>query len=135
MARPASGPKIVAAGLVAVWSVWVVSLPAFSVEATVAVLASGCAAMLGGVWLRRRQAGQATGPTATVGMTGRSAGLAAWLALIAFAGCWQLASYLQEPRSEHPTLSSMMNAVLDSLPARTVAFALWLLIAVELVRR
>ena len=50
-------------------------------------------------------------------------------------GLWQLAAYLQHPRDEHPTLSSLANALLDSQPARAAAFVLWILAAVELSGR
>jgi hypothetical protein len=48
---------------------------------------------------------------------------------------WQLVAYLQSPRHEHPTLSSLTNAVLSSQPARTAAFILWLAIMFGLARR
>ncbi len=59
----------------------------------------------------------------------------AWLVLLAVGGLWQLVAYLQHPRDDHPTLSSLTNALLDSQPARAAAFALWVLATVELARR
>jgi hypothetical protein len=55
--------------------------------------------------------------------------------LAAAAALWQAAAYLQQPRREHPTLSSLANALLDSHPARAAAFVLWLLATIRLARR
>ncbi len=58
-----------------------------------------------------------------------------WAALAAAALGWELAAYLQRPRADHPTLSSLTNAVLDSQQFRVAAFVLWLVVAVGLSRR
>lgn len=123
--RAAAG---VAGGLAALaYGWWVVSLPPFSASATAAVVLSGIVAgMLG------RLAGRQTGP-AGVPRHPREAG--AWAALAVVAAAWELAAYLQHPRADHPTLSSLGNAALDSHPARTAAFVLWLLGAAMLGRR
>lgn len=105
---------------------WAVSLPGFSRRATVAVLGAGAVAMLVGV-----ASGRQRGPEdLTVG-----AGAGWWLVLAAVAGAWQLSAYLQEPRHEHPTLSSLANAVLDGQPARAGGFVLWIVAAILLARR
>ena len=65
----------------------------------------------------------------------RTRGVAVWLVLAVALGAWQLASYLQSPRDEHPTLSSLTNAALDSHPARAAAFVAWLAGAAWLARR
>ena len=59
----------------------------------------------------------------------------AWTVLVTLGGLWQLAAYLQHPRDEHPTLSSLANGLLDSQPARAAAFVLWIVAAVGLSRR
>ena len=64
-----------------------------------------------------------------------AAGLGAWAVVAGAVGLWQLAAYLQAPRHDHPTLSSLANALLDSQPARTAAFVVWVLGAVRLARR
>lgn len=61
--------------------------------------------------------------------------LARWGALVAAVAVWQLATFLQHPREEHPTLSSLANALFESHPARAVAFLLWLAGAAALARR
>ncbi|MBN2622549.1 MAG: hypothetical protein JXA83_04230, partial [Acidimicrobiales bacterium] len=62
-------------------------------------------------------------------------GLAAWVVVVATGAALQLSAYLQHPRDDHPTLSSLTNALLDSHPARAAAFVVWLAATVELARR
>lgn len=115
----------VAVGLA--YGAWAVSLPPFSGVATAAVLAGGGAALLWGVAGRSRSDVGRAGP-----------GLGArwpWAALAVATAAWQLAAYLQHPRADHPTLSSLANDLLDSHPARAVAFTAWLAVASWLVRR
>jgi hypothetical protein len=111
--------------VVAAYAWWAVALPPFSGEATAAVVLGGAAAMAVGARQRRRRAKG----------TGDTAGVAAWAALAAVAGAWQLAAYLQHPRAEHPTLSSLANEVLDSHLARAAAFVVWIAVAWGLARR
>lgn len=94
---------------------WAVSLPPFSATATVAVLGGGAAAIVAGTCGRRRRRSR----TAEVGSTGP------WLLLASVGALWQVAAFVQGPRDEHPTLSSLTNALLGSQPARAAAFALW----------
>ena len=65
----------------------------------------------------------------------RTRGVWLWAVLTAALAAWQLASWLQHPRDEHPTLSSLINAVLDTHLARTAAFVAWLAGAAWLARR
>ncbi|MDP9442796.1 MAG: hypothetical protein M3P34_11620 [Actinomycetota bacterium] len=88
------------------------------------MLLSGVAAGVVGARLRHPERQQRQVPAA-----------GAWAGLAAAAAGWELAAYLQHPRVDHPTLSSLANAALDSSPARAVAFVLWLLAAAELARR
>ena len=135
-ARVATGPGgragagrlaacLVAAG-VAAYAWWAVALAPFSPGATAAVVLAGAAAMAVGAWERRpgRSAGE-----------GAPAGIAAWAVLTATAGAWQLAAYLQHPRADHPTISSLTNEVLDSHLARAAAFIVWIAAARALARR
>ena len=115
-----------AAALLAVlaYGWWVVSLPPFSALATGAILVAGLGGVIAGSARRRPKPRQAPISTA-----------APWLILAVAASAWELQAYLQQPRYEHPTLSSLANALLDSHPARAAAFILWLLTTVELTRR
>lgn len=103
---------------------WVVSLPPFSGLATGAVLLSGLAASLAGRAGRRRT---------RAAVNARRAG--AWAALAAGAVAWEVLAYMQHPRPDHPTLSSLTNVLLDSHAARAAAFVVWLMAMLELARR
>jgi hypothetical protein len=108
---------------VAAYAWWAVGLTAFSTAATLAVVAAGAVAVLAGTRARRRAGPPATGRTAP------------WLVPAGVLVAVQAVAYVQHPRDEHPTLSSLTNAVLDSHGARAVAFVAWLVAAVELARR
>jgi thiol:disulfide interchange protein len=101
---------------------WIVGLPPFSLAASVAVLSAGAAAAVVGSRFRRKSPASA-------------GSIVPWVVLVAMAGAWELAAYLQHPRTEHPTLSSLVNAVLDSHPARAAAFVVWLAGCAALARR
>lgn len=115
--------------LVAVTSIacgwWVSGLQPFSTEATVVVLAAGVASMAVG----RVQGRPPSGPGA------RGIATMPWIALLTVLAGWQLAAYASHPRSDHPTLSSLANGVLDPRPVRALAFAGWMLAAGWLARR
>jgi hypothetical protein len=111
---------IVVAVLAGAW--WIVGRPPFSLAASAAVLTAGAAAAVVGSRFRRKS-------------VGRAGSIVPWVVLVAVAGAWELAAYLQHPRAEHPTLSSLVNAVLDSHPARAVAFVVWLAGCAAIARR
>lgn len=91
-----------------------------------ALLAAGAVAILAGArrYPRRRRAAR----TAT-------RGYAAWAVVGVAAAAWQVAAYLHQSRADHPTLSSLANALLDTQPARAAAFVVWLLVTVQIARR
>jgi hypothetical protein len=57
-----------------------------------------------------------------------------WAAVAAAAAGWELYCYTAAPRSEHPTLSSLLDALDASHPGRAAAIALWLALGWYLVR-
>jgi hypothetical protein len=118
--------RLVAAVCLAAYAWWAVALAPFSARATAAVVLAGVAAMAVGARARRRM------PPPT---SGDVTGLAPWATLAAAAGVWQLAAYLQHPRVDHPTVSSLANELLDSHPARAAAFLAWMAAARWLARR
>jgi len=124
---PRAARALVAAALVAVYGWWAVGLPPFSGTATVAVIGAGAAAAAWAGWHRRRSGSRAGGT--------QEARLAPWAVLTAAAVVWQLAAFVQRPRDDHPTLSSLANTALDSHAARTAAFVAWVIATVALVRR
>lgn len=103
---------------------WVTGLPAFSLVATVAVVGAGLVAALRPGRHHRRPVGPVS-----------PAGPVVWAVLLTALAAWQLAAFLQSPRAEHPTLSSMTNTALDARPARVLAVAGWLAGAAWLGRR
>jgi hypothetical protein len=103
---------------------WAVSLPPFSWQATAAVVGGGAVGLLVGSRRRRRSRGK--GPATGVGW---------WLAVAGAMALWQLVAYVQAPRHEHPTVSSLANALLETQPARATAFVLWVLGGVALAQR
>lgn len=120
------GAHLLTAVLLAAYAWWAVGLAPFSGRATAAVVLGGAAAMAVGARQRRR----ARSPSAH-----DMAGVATWAALAVAAGAWQLAAYLQHPRADHPTVSSIADAALDSHLARAVAFVVWIAAATGLARR
>lgn len=148
--------------LAAAYGWWAVGLAPFSGAATVVVVGAGAGAVGIGVSARRTgrgagahaarfeqrhdggddegrrvggseesPVGAGTAPTPAPG----TAGARRWAGWVAAVALWQLAAYLQHPRDDHPTLSSLANSLLDSHSARAAAFVLWVLAAVELARR
>jgi len=115
---------LAAAIIVTAYAWWAVGLAPFSAGAAVAVVLAGAVAMLAGT--RARRPGR---PTATARR------VLPWFVLAGLLAAVQLIAWAQEPREEHPTLSSLTNAALDSHAARAAAFLAWLAVAVELARR
>jgi hypothetical protein len=50
-------------------------------------------------------------------------------------GLWELGAFLQRPRRDHPTLSSLSNELFRSPSSRGFAVLLWLALGVWLARR
>ena len=120
--RPTAGLATLGA-LVAVYAWWAVERPPFSTSATVAVLAAGVVAMTWGALSRRP-------PRPPV-----DAKVGWWAALVGALAVWEVLAYMQQPRDEHPTLSSLTNTLLESHVARAAAFVVWLAAARGLARR
>jgi hypothetical protein len=135
--RPANaaGVAVLAAVavLVAAYAWWAVGREPFTWRATLAVVPAGAAAAAWGTWRRGAMFGRTT--AASPGAGARAPSVAWWALLAVVAAAWQLAAYLQDPRDDHPTLSSLTNAALDSQEARAAAFVAWLLATVGLARR
>ena len=111
---------LVAVAVAYAW--WTAALRPFTWTALLAVGVAGGAAILVGTRRRREAAGAPDGALV-------------WAILLALLAGWELAAYVQHPRADHPTLSSLANEVLDWRPARAVAFLGWLGIGVDLARR
>ena len=103
---------------------WATGRSPFTATATLGVVAAGLAAMA---------LGQAQRPKDDARPA--LAGALGWMVLLVALAGWQLLAYVQEPRSEHPTLSSLTNAALDTHTGRALAFAAWLVGGFRLARR
>ena len=111
----------------AVYAWCTTGLRPFTGPALGAVLAGGIAAVAVGTGLGRH--GSTDGPARS------DAGTRPWLVLLVAAVAWELAAYLQRPRSEHPTLSSLANGAFGSHPVRALAMTAWLVLGVRIMRR
>jgi len=58
-----------------------------------------------------------------------------WGAVAVVASGWQLAAYFQSPRTDYPTISSMLDAADAHSPLRAVVFLGWVLLGLVLARR
>lgn len=106
---------------------WTTALRPFTWSALVAVETAGMTAMAFGS--SRRRAAVPARPRHL------PAGAAVWATLAALLAVWELAAYIRVPRSDHPTLSSILDGALDAQPLRSLAFLVWLAGAYELARR
>jgi hypothetical protein len=116
----------VAAGVGYAW--WATSFRPFTSATLTATFLGGLGALAVGSVLEPV-------PLGRPGVPERNRGRAAWLVLFLAAAGWELAAFLQHPRSEHPTLSFLANQVLGDHPIRTLAMAVWLAIGVRIARR
>jgi hypothetical protein len=107
-----------------VYGWWATALPPFVATTTVAIVGAGVVAMAVGARERRHRLAP---------LSPRH--VAVWGVVLGTLAAWQLAAYVQHPRSQHPTLSSLANTMLDTHLARTLAFVAWLVGAARLARR
>ena len=121
--------RAAAVAAVVLYAWWASALRPFSWAALVAVVGAGVAAVALGA--RRRDAPGSATPPPSLGVAGALGWVALWGALAA----WELAAYVQHPRGDHPTLSSLADDVLGSHPARALAFLAWLALGAALARR
>jgi heme A synthase len=120
---------------VVLYAWWATRLETFTAESTGAVVGSGAAAMAWGTWRRMRSdpaAATKDGPGSVAGRDRRST---VWLMLLAALAVWQMQAFLQSPREDHPTISSITNSALETETARTAVCAAWILGAYRLARR
>jgi hypothetical protein len=116
------GGLLATAGLYA-W--WATSLRPFTRPSLAVVPAGGLVAMAFGA--------TRLPPRRPLGAPPRYVGV--WAVIAAVLVVWQLATFLQHPRAEHPTISSLANTGFESHPVRALALLLWLLGAAALARR
>ena len=117
-------PGVAAAALVVGYAWMATGLRPFTLPALVATLGGGLVAVIAA----RRLAP----PVARREATRR---LWWWAALGGAAALWELEAFLQHPRSEHPTFSSLTNDLLRGHVPRAGAMLVWLAAGVWLARR
>ncbi len=79
---------------------------------------------------------RATRPVRPLPAGGVSTGAAVlWLALVAVGGAWWLLAFLWGNDPEHPTLSLLLDPVLETYPGRVLGYAVWLAAGRWLVSR
>jgi len=100
-----------ALGLLAAW--WATGLRPFTLPAAAVTIGAGLVALAAGA--RRPRPDRSPAP-----------GVRLWALLVVALGAWELAAFLQHPRPDHPTLSSLADGVLRYHPARAAAFLAWL---------
>lgn len=107
---------------------WIASgFAPFTTPSLIAIVGGGLVAIVAGGQLRI-----AVTPTEAA-TPARGAWL--WAALAAAISAWELQSFLQHPRHDHPTLSSLTNTVLESHASRALALVAWLAAGLWLSRR
>lgn len=117
-------PASVGGAALLLFAWWATGLRPFTGIAYAVVVGAGATAMAWGA--RRRR------PPARAWPAG---GLLGWAALALGLAAWQIAAFVQHPRTAHPTLSALANTALDPRPVRALALALWLVLAARLARR
>lgn len=115
---------------------WATGLETFSAGATAAVLGGGIAAVAWGTWHRVARRDDQARPRSRDGRRWslREPGLLIWSPWLGMLVALQLWMYTHGPREEYPTLSSIINSVLASHGARSLACAAWLAGAAWLAR-
>jgi hypothetical protein len=98
----------------------------FTLPALAATLGGGLGAIAVGASLPRRS---------TLREGAATSGGWGWAALAGAIALWELQSFLQHPRDDHPTISSLTNSLLHSQQSRMVALLVWLAAGVWLARR
>jgi hypothetical protein len=58
-----------------------------------------------------------------------------WVVLLGVLVAWELISFRQSPRADHPTLSAIADWTMSTHPSRFVIFAAWLAVGSWLFRR
>jgi hypothetical protein len=98
----------------------------FTRPAEVTTFASGIAILMLAVAIRPARSGP---------LPATDQALSAWTLWIAAAAAWELAALSAHPRTAHPTLSSLLNVLVEDRPGRTCGVLAWLGLGWWLTRR
>ena len=119
-------PITAVAALVAGYAWFASGLRPFTLPALVAVIGGGLVAVAIGARFP---------PVAAPPTTALAGGTWVWAALVVAVASWELQSFVQHPRHDHPTVSSLTNTLLESHWSRAAALLAWLIGAAWLARR
>lgn len=118
---------VAATAAAAAYAWWATSLRPFTWAALLATIAGGGAAVaIGARWGKREPRTSGEGGWKQSGV---------WSLLVLALAGWELAAYVQQPRADHPTLSSLANELFVHHPVRALAMVFWLVIGLRLARR
>jgi hypothetical protein len=117
------------AALTAAYAWFVTGLYPFTWQALAGTFTGGVAVVAA---VRQRGARRRAMDPKTAGWR---AGAVVWAVLFLALGAWELAAFVQHPRADHPTLSSLATGVFDSHAIRATAFLAWLGMGAVLARR
>ena len=62
-------------------------------------------------------------------------GIWVWRGLLGAFLVWELISYRSSPRVDHPTVSTIADAIMSTHPGRFAMFAIWLAVGYGIFRR
>lgn len=114
-----------AAGAIGAYAWWAAGLRPFTWPALLAVAVAGMATIVVGTRRRRPSDSRAYDARRVL----------IWGIVFAVLIGWELAAYFQQPRADHPTLSALVDPVIDWRPARALAFLTWIILGADLSRR
>jgi len=117
-------PRIAGTGVLVAFAVLVASVRSFTWPALVLTAVAGMAVLV--MAARGPEPGRAAPPRR---------GLAHWGVLAGAVVAWELLVFVQSPRDEHPTISSMLDGADAHPPLRAALFVGWILLGRELARR
>jgi xanthine/uracil/vitamin C permease (AzgA family) len=117
--------KVAGAVVLVAYAALVASVRSFTWPALVLTAVAGVVVL---VLATRRQAERSPA-------TGPRRGIVLWAVLAAAVVAWELLAYFQSPRDDHPTISSMVDALEAHRPLRAVLFIGWVVLGRELARR
>ncbi len=116
---------MVAGGAAGLYAWWAVGFRPFTWPALMAVVVAGVGTIVLGTRRRRPPERRALNTN----------GVLIWGIVCALLVGWELAAYFQHPRAAHPTVSSLVDPVIDWRPARALAFLAWIALGADLSRR
>ena len=140
--------RAAAAAAVLAYSWWVTTFRSFTWPIRIATALPGAVVLVAAWRDRRRRSSLRAWLSVWRAVLGRAhrslpvkarvawrAATVVWSLLIAAVAGWELMARLHSPRTEYPTISSMVGSLTQSHAVRFAVFVLWLLFGRDLLRR